>query len=180
MLADTLKKNRLFPIIAITIVVSLAVTMLGLTNSLVRPMIEWQREQKIQRMLHEIFPNMTEYILEDDIYMVYADEAEIGFAFLAVGKGYGGLIDILVGLEDETTIKGVTIISQLESPGLGARIAESSFTDQFAGANFTDVALRQKGGEIDALTGATISSRAVVDAIRATAVEKVQSMEDRE
>ena len=178
MKADTLKK--VFPIISITIVVSIAVTLLGLTNSLVRPMIEWQKEQKIQRMLYEIFPNMTEYILEDDIYIIYSDEAEIGFAFLAVGKGYGGLIDILVGLENETTIKGVTIISQLESPGLGARIAESSFTDQFAGANFADVALSQKGGEIDAITGATISSRAVVDAIRATAIEKVKSLENSE
>jgi electron transport complex protein RnfG len=176
--ADTLKK--LFPIISITIVVSIAVTLLGLTNSIVRPMIEWQREQKIQRMLYEIFPNMTEYTLEDDIYMIYSDEAEIGFAFLAVGKGYGGLIDILIGLENETTIKGVTIISHLESPGLGARITESLFTDQFAGENIADVALRQKGGEIDAITGATISSRAVVDAIRATAMEKVQSLENRE
>jgi electron transport complex protein RnfG len=143
-------------------------------------MIEWQREQKIQRMLHEIFPNMTEYILEDDIYMVYSDEDEIGFAFLAVGKGYGGLIDILIGLENETAIKGVTIISHLESPGLGARITESSFIDQFAGVNIADVALRQKGGEIDAITGATISARAVVNAVRATAMEKVQSLENRE
>ncbi len=178
MKADTLKK--LFPIISITIVVSIAVTLLGLTNSIVRPMIEWQREQKIQRMLYEIFPNMTEYTLKDDIYMIYSDEAEIGFAFLAVGKGYGGLIDILIGLENETTIKGVTIISHLESAGLGARITESLFTDQFIGVNIVDIALRQKGGEIDAITGATISSRAVVDAIRATAMEKVQSLENRE
>lgn len=180
MKADTLKRKKFFPIISITIVVSLAVILLGVTNSIVRPMIEWQREQKIQRMLHEIFPNMTEYILEDDIYMVYSDEDEISFAFLAVGKGYGGLIDILIGLENETTIKGVTIISHLESPGLGARITESSFIDQFIGVNIADVALRQKGGEIDAITGATISARAVVDAVRATAMEKVQSLENRE
>ncbi len=178
MKADTLKK--LFPIISVTVVVFIAVALLGLTDTLVRDKIEWQKEQKIQRMLYEIFPNMTEHTLEDDIYMIYSDEAEISFAFLAVGKGYGGLIDILVGLENETTIKGITIVSHLESPGLGARITESSFREQFIGVNIADVALRQKGGEIDAITGASISSGAVVDAIRATVMEKVKSLENRE
>ena len=178
MKADTLKK--VFPIISVTVVVFIAVTLLYLTDTVVRPKIEWQKEQKIERMLKEIFPDMTEHTLEDDIYMIYSNEAEIGFAFLAVGKGYGGLIDILVGLENETTIKGVTIVSHLESPGLGARITESSFTDQFVGVNIADVALRQKGGEIDAITGASISSGAVVDAIRAAAMEKIKSLEKRE
>ncbi len=178
MKADALKK--VFPLISVTVVVFIAVILLGLTNTVVRPKIEWQKEQKIQRMLFEIFPNMTEHTLEGDIYMIYSNEAEIGFAFLAVGKGYGGLIDILVGLENETAIKGITIVSHLESPGLGARIIESSFRDQFIGVNIADVALTQKGGEIDAITGATISSGAVVDAIRATAMEKVKSLEKRE
>ncbi len=178
MKADTLKK--VFPIISITVVVFIAVALLYLTDTVVRDKIEWQKEQKIQRMLYEIFPDMTEYTLEGDIYMIYFNEAEIGFAFLAVGKGYGGLIDILVGLENETTIKGVTIVSHLESPGLGARITESVFTDQFAGVNIADVDLRQKGGKIDAITGATISSGAVVDAIRATVMEKIKSLENRE
>ena len=177
MKADTLKK--IYPLISVTLVVFIAVILLGLTDTLVRPKIEWQKEQKIQRMLFEIFPSMTEHTLEGDIYMIYSNGAEIGFAFLAVGKGYGGLIDILVGLENETTIKGVTIVSHLESPGLGARITESAFTDQFTGVNIADVTLRQKGGEIDAITGATISSRAVVEAIKATAMEKVKSLEKR-
>lgn len=178
MKADTLKK--VFPIISVTVVVFIAVTLLGLTDVVVRPTIEWQNEQKILRMLYEIFPDMTEYTLEDDIYMISSDGAEIGFAFLAVGKGYGGNIDILVGLENETTVKGVTIISHAETPGLGARVTEHSFRDQFAGLNIGDVALKRDSGRIDAITGATISSRAVVDAVRATAMEKVKSLEERE
>ena len=178
MKADTLKK--VFPIISITVVVFISVTLLGLTDVVVRDKIEYQKDQKTLRMLHEIFPNMTKYTLEDDIYMLYSDGAEIGFAFLAVGKGYGGNIDILVGLEDETTVKGVTIISHLESPGLGARVTESSFREQFAGLNISDVALKGDGGQIDAITGATISSGAVVDAVRATAMEKVKSLKERQ
>jgi len=176
--ADTLKK--IFPIISVTVVVFIAVALLGLTDTVVRDKIEWQKEQKIQRMLYEIFPSMTEHTLENDVYMIYSDEAEIGFAFLAMGKGYGGNIDILVGLENETTVKGITIVSHLESPGLGARITESVFTDQFTGLNIDDVVLKRDGGQIDAITGASISSESVVDAIRATVIEKLKSLENRE
>ena len=178
MKADTLKK--IFPIISVTVVVFIAVALLGLTDTVVRDKIEWQKEQKIQRMLYEIFPSMTEHTLENDVYMIYSDEAEIGFAFLAMGKGYGGNIDILVGLENETTVKGITIVSHLESPGLGARITESVFTDQFTGLNIDDVVLKRDGGQIDAITGASISSESVVDAIRATVIEKLKSLENRE
>ena len=169
-----------FPIISVTVVVFVAVTLLNLTHTAVRAAIEWQEEQQIQSMLKEIFPDVTEYTLEDDIYKIYSNETRIGVAFLAVGKGYGGNINILVGLEDETTVQGVTIISHLETPGLGARVTESSFRDQFAGINIADVALKQDGGQIDAITGASISSRAVIDAVKATAMEKVKSLKEQQ
>ena len=169
-----------FPIIFITIVVFVSVGLVTWTDSITKDKIEEQKEQEIQSMLKEMFPSMSEYTFEDDIYTIYSDGAGVGYAFLAVGKGYGGDIDILIGLEDETTIKGITIISQSETPGLGSRIAESSFAIKFAGLNIRDVALKQDGGEIDGITGATISSGAVVDAVRTTAMEKVKSLRERE
>ena len=169
-----------FPIIFITIVVFVSVGLVTWTDSITKDKIEEQKEQEIQSMLKEMFPSMSEYTFEDDIYTIYSDGAGVGYAFLAVGKGYGGDIDILIGLEDETTIKGITIISQSETPGLGSRIAESSFAIKFAGLNIGDVALKQDGGEIDGITGATISSGAVVDAVRTTAMEKVKSLGERE
>ena len=169
-----------FPIIFITIVVFASVGLVTWTDSITTDRIEYQKEQQIQSMLKEMFPSMSEYTFEDDIYTIYSNGAGVGYAFLAVGKGYGGDIDILIGLEDETTIKGITIISQSETPGLGSRIAESSFASTFAGVNIDDVALKQDGGQIDTITGATISSRAVVDAVRTTAMEKVKSLKERE
>jgi len=169
-----------FPIIFITIVVFASVGLVTWTDSITEDKIEEQKEQQIQSMLKEMFPSMSEYTFEDDIYTIFSDGAGIGYVFLAVGKGYGGDIDILIGLEDETTIKGITIISQSETPGLGSRIAESSFASKFAGLNIGDVALKQDGGQIDAITGATISSEAVVDAVRTTAMEKVKSLKERE
>jgi len=169
-----------FPVIFITVVVFASVGLVTWTDSITEDKIEYQKEQQIQSMLEEMFPSMSEFTFEDDIYTICSDGARVGYAFLAVGKGYGGDIDILIGLEDETTIKGITIISQSETPGLGSRIAESSFASKFAGLNIGDVALKQDGGEIDGITGATISSGAVVDAVRTIAMEKVKSLRERE
>ncbi len=163
---NTLK--TIYPIISVTVVVFIAVTLLNATDAVTRPAILEQRELRKMRMLGEIFPEMDERIAENDIYRIYADGVEIGFAFLAEGRGYGGPIDILVGLENET-VQGITIVSHTETPGLGEKITERTFLDQFAGLNIDDVALRRDNGEVDAITGATISARAVADAVRETA-----------
>jgi len=172
--------REVFPIIFITVVVFVSVALLTWTDSVTATKIEEQKQQEIQSMLEEMFPNVEEYIFKDNIYILRADEVEIGYAFMAVGKGYGGDIDILIGLEDETTIKGITIISQSETPGLGSRITEDSFAQKFAGLNIGDVTLTKDGGKIDGITGATISSGAVVDAVRTTAMEKVKSLKESE
>ena len=177
MKAGTLKK--VYPIIAATVVVFMAVTLLGLTDVMVRPMIELQRELRTERMLTEIFPEMDKFIYEADIYWIYSNEVKIGFAFLARGMGYGGHIDILVGLENET-IKGIGIVTHRETPGMGDRITEPEFKDQFLGLYIGDAALKRDDGRIDAITGATISSRAVAEAVREMAMEKIRALEGRE
>ncbi len=170
--------SEFYPILAVTVVVFIAVAILAGMDSLTRDMIEYQKEMKVQRMLNEIFPDMTSYISEDDIYIISADGTEIGFAFLAIGKGYGGNIDILVGLEDETTLKGIAVIAHAETPGLGDKILNPDFTDRFVGVDITDVAVPDEGGKIDAITGSTISTKAVIDAVRTTAMEKVKELKD--
>ncbi len=168
--------SEFYPILAVTVVVFIAVAILAGMDSLTRDMIEYQKELKVQRMLNAIFPDMTSYISEDDIYIISADGAEIGFAFLAVGKGYGGNIDILVGLEDETTLKGIAVIAHAETPGLGDKILNPDFTDRFVGVDIADVAVPDEGGKIDAITGSTISTKAVIDAVRTAAMEKVKEL----
>jgi len=175
---NTLK--NVFPVILLTVVVAVSVTLLAFTDSFTRDRIEAQEGQKVQSMLSEMFPDMSRYDFKDDIYTLYSDGDKVGYAFIAIGKGYGGDINILVGLEDAETIRGITIISHEETPGLGSRIAEPFFTEQFTGINVGDVALSRDGGQIDAITSSTISSSAVVDAVRATAMEKVKLLEDSE
>jgi electron transport complex protein RnfG len=167
--------------VLLTIVVAVCVSILTYVDSITRESIAAQEEEAIKSLLTEMFPEMNRYDYQDEIYTVYADDDSLaGYAFLAIGKGYGGDINILVGLEDESTVKGIEIVSQEETPGLGTRIAEPFFTDQFTGIGISDVALSRNDGKIDAITSSTISSSAVVEAVRETAMEKVKLLKGSE
>jgi electron transport complex protein RnfG len=93
-----------------------------------------------------------------------------GIVFRVFPQGYGGSIPITVGLDTDGKITGVRIASAAEglkeTPGLGAKITEPDFTQQFIGKCAPEVQLKNGGGEIDAITAATISSRAVTAGIR--------------
>lgn len=172
--------RKIFPVLLLILVVAISVNILNLTDQLTRDKIEAQERQKIQNFLEEMFPEMSRFEFKNDIYTLYSNGDKIGYAFIAIGKGYGGDINILVGLEDKTTIKEIIIVSQTETPGLGTRITESFFTSQFTGLSIDNVALTKNDGQIDAITGSTISSRAVVEAIRKAAEEKIELIEDNE
>jgi len=91
-----------------------------------------------------------------------------GVAFVVRSReGYGGRIEIMLGVDPQGTILGVEILSHLETPGLGSKITKKSFRQQFIGRSLEDTkwAVRKDGGDIDQITGATISPRAVVKAI---------------
>lgn len=83
-------------------------------------------------------------------------------------KAFGGHMEIIVGFYLDGTINNFKIIEQKETPGLGTKVNEEKFSGQFKGANpaHEGFKVRQDGGEIDAVTAATISSRAVIDAIK--------------
>jgi len=93
------------------------------------------------------------------------DNQFIGVVFKASGKGYSSVIDTMVAMAKDGTIKAIKVLSQNETPGLGSRVAEESFTGRFANKN-TD-GLR----DIQAITGATISSKAVIDSVAKKAEE---------
>ncbi len=169
--------NKVYPIVFLTLIVAASVVLLVSINSVTSPVIEERNVEEIKSVLGSIFPEMSMYELEDEVYIVYQDNTKIGYAFMASGNGYGGNIDILIGLDNNFEIKGISIISQTETPGVGSKITESSFTDQFEGLSVSDIALKPEGGKVDAITGATISSRAVVDAVKEKMVEVINSLE---
>ncbi|HOK26039.1 MAG TPA: RnfABCDGE type electron transport complex subunit G [Bacteroidales bacterium] len=92
----------------------------------------------------------------------------IGYAVrTSTQKGFSGYIGIMVGFSPDGTIINTNVLEQKETPGLGTKMTEPSFKDQFNGKNPDNFKLRVKkdGGEVDAITAATITSRAFCDAL---------------
>ena len=88
----------------------------------------------------------------------------------------GEKINILVGLEDKETIRGILWISNYEHPAYRDLLVESNFTDQFIGLRFDDCAPKKNGREVDGITGATKGSNTVIDIVIETALAKVKSI----
>jgi electron transport complex protein RnfG len=179
------------------LIVALTVTCLGsalalaVIHGLTEEPIEEQKRLAIMRAIQEVLPpfdndpveNTRQIVLEDDeagaekelmVYLGLKENEITGVAFPVYGEGYGGLIHIMVGIDLQEEISGVKVLEHLETPGLGAKIEESSFTDQFKGKSLENsvlvngnLAVKKDGGDMDALTGATISPRGVAMAASA-------------
>lgn len=89
---------------------------------------------------------------------------KIGYAFRVSPAGYGGAIDMVVGIDTKGKVAGIKILSMRETPLLGMRASEPGFLRQFTGKTFRDPLLAKK--DIDAVTGATITSQAVANGVK--------------
>ncbi|MEZ7198164.1 RnfABCDGE type electron transport complex subunit G [Pseudodesulfovibrio karagichevae] len=103
----------------------------------------------------------------------------LGVAFETFGKGFGGPVGIMVGFNtDGATLVGIGTTTLKETPGLGMRLAEPEFRDQFRGHSTQSVALTKNGGDIAAIAGATISSTGGVAAVN-QAIKIFQQIKDK-
>lgn len=102
------------------------------------------------------------------VYRAPGDSGIAGVAFQVVANdGYSGNIEVMVGVLPDGSLGGIEILSHAETPGLGSLIIEESWKGQFKGRSLsnTDFRVKKDGGEIDQITGATISPRAVTGAV---------------
>jgi electron transport complex protein RnfG len=155
-------------VIVLAIITVIATALLSVVNSITKPIIDKSRESEFQNQMREIFPSLDSTLKKADRFEVYQEGKLVGYAVLAEAKGYSSTIMVLVGVTPDNKIKGVTIIDQQETPGLGTRIAEKQFLDQFVGKPAEAVALRKDGGAIDGIIGATVSSRALTNGVKTT------------
>ncbi len=110
-------------------------------------------------------------IITDTLWQAVDSSGDnIGIVFRVFPQGYAGPIPITVGLDNDGKITGIRVASAAEglaeTPGLGAKITQLGFTEQFKGKTAADIALEQEGGSIEAITAATISSRAVTAGVK--------------
>jgi len=142
------------------------------------PMIKANKERELKEAIFVVLPGAKDFrVLEKTVgqekLIVYKgiDEngAPVGVAFKADGGGFQANIGLMVGLEtDYLKLKAIEVLEQLETPGLGDKIRDGSFKDQFKGlevkprVEYIKYRKPEKPNQIQAITGATISSEAVV------------------
>jgi len=104
-----------------------------------------------------------------EIYPAKRDQVIIAYAVNTyTKKGFSGNISLMAGFKPDGTIINITVLQHKETPGLGTKITEPEFLKQFTEKNPLDFILKVKkdGGPVDAITAATISSRAFCDAVQ--------------
>jgi electron transport complex protein RnfG len=101
------------------------------------------------------------------VFVIKKDNKPYAVALEEFGQGFGGALGVMVGFKLETgDLVGIGITTLAETPGVGTRVKEQTFTEQFRDVSKdATIKVKKDGGEIDAISGATISSRAVAQAV---------------
>lgn len=104
----------------------------------------------------------------DEILLLYqgldANGQPVGFAYLSEETGYGGIIQVLIGVNHRSEkITGITVVHHTETAGIGTKIESPDFRGQFVGKGVEDPITM--GVDIDVITGSTVSSRALTQAV---------------
>lgn len=171
-----MKKNIIVPTIALFLICLVATTLLAFANSVTAPIIEKLAVQTEIESRKKVCVLAEDFIDKNENGVSYAlgvdkDGKEIGMVFTTTAKSYGGEILVMTGVDMDGKVTGVELLSINDTAGLGMNATNPDFKDQFIGLvkgiivqkNSSDHA----NNEITALTGATITSQAVTDAVNA-------------
>ena len=185
-----MKNNKVWafikPIIVLTLIAAVMAGLLGGTNLLTAEKIktlEAEAEKSaVAKVIKAEIYNKFE-IKSNDVKYTYfraqnGDET-VGYAFTLSANGYGGAVKCVVGVGKSGKITAVEIVDvSNETPGLGQNATKTSFTDQFKGksAELSVVKSGAKENEVNAVTGATITSNAVTKSVN-LALELYKSLE---
>jgi electron transport complex protein RnfG len=172
--------NKLEPklIVVLTLVMICSATVLTYVYQETNPVIEARQARETKEAILQVMPSEAEKyeeVTKDGTAFYQGLDSNgnvVGYAVENSGQGFQSTLEVMVGLDLENNqIFDVIILNQAETPGLGARITEDQFKAQFEGKSFTDSFSTDE--DIDAISGATISSQALSDVIKG-AVNKVQ------
>jgi len=166
---DVIKSS--IPLVLICLVISFLLAFVNLsTKSTIEKEKNLENENARKTVLTEA-SSFKECKIDDvEYYKGFNGDNLIGYVFLTDSKGYGGKIEVMTGITSDGKVSGVSILSQNETPGLGANIKNDNFKSQFnkkvPSNGFTVVKTSaSNNNEIEAVTGATISSKAATTCV---------------
>lgn len=191
-----MQKSEKIPVLAgvLLVVTALVAFMLATVNQITEPIISQNAEKELIEARKAVLKEATDFYPVDvsnhertPVFAVYAGktgETNVGYCVNVKPVGYGGEIDILVGINASGTLERVVILSMAETAGLGAKAQDERFLQQYAGKK-TDATLSViKNGTPDeeevvvAISGATVTSKAVTEGVQA-ALSVVRHLEGK-
>ena len=168
------------------VVTLIAAAALAVANIATGPAIETARARDLAASLEQVLPAgsfdndlLTDVVLIDrpdgrllKLHVARRDGVPFAVVFETIGRGYAGPIHVVMGVDHSGTVTGVRVTRHSETPGLGDKIEVQrdpwihSFVDRALDDGHTRWAVRKDGGDFDQFAGATITPRAVVNAVR--------------
>lgn len=162
-------KEILVPTITLFVIAMVATLLLAMVNNVTADRIAAAQAASEAEARQTVFPDANNFVEKNSYYEATdASGNVVGYVFNTASKGYGGDVPVTVGIDAEGTITGI-VPGDLsnETPGLGQNANKDSFKEQFAGKTGKVSVVKNAPGEneIQALTSATITSTAVVNAV---------------
>ncbi len=162
-------KKILGLILSLTLISGICAGVLAYVNAITEKPIAQMKVAQAEAAAKTVLPaGVATVTQQDGIYMGLNEAGQV-LGYAVEGKdagGYGGDIILMVGFEaDKQTVVCYQKLQASETPGLGTKLSTPEFADQFKGQNGTALAVKKDGGIIEAITSATITSRAVCRAI---------------
>ncbi|MDI9509058.1 MAG: FMN-binding protein [Tissierellaceae bacterium] len=198
------KKSFVYPIIFVAVITALYTFVLAYLNHSTAEKIEFLQDTELRRKILNVFdipiasddPDVIESVFNEHIHVDIASDPPIfyttengeirGYAIPASGPGLWGKIDAYVGVSaDYSKVFGLEFIAHSETPGLGGRISEPDFLEQFRDVDISNpvdnmyiIYRPAPGGNIDSISGATQTSKAVSDLLNAEIHEFIMGKGD--
>lgn len=171
------------------------------TNRALSKKIEQNKADKLNRLVRSLLPDAEHFTPLDTQFEIKSAQGEkrrvavyeavsqsgerVGYSFNAAGAGFADKIELVIAVDkDFQKLKGFEVLASNETPNFGDQIKLPYFRDQFAGAPAQELTLvrtgdvRQIDSEIVAITGATVSSEAVVEIINTTLIQIKDQMQE--
>ncbi|MGB5244827.1 MAG: RnfABCDGE type electron transport complex subunit G [Lutimonas sp.] len=182
--------NMALSLVVITLVAGLS---LGFINDLTLEPKAKAKMLKKTNALKTVLPVFDNNLVEDvlkmksanakdsiELYPAFKQNEFVGVAITGSSeKGFSGLVKLMVGFRPDGSIENIAVLEQKETPGLGTKMKDDKFLKQFRGKDPSSFNLKvtKDGGEVDALTGATISTRAFSEATQMAYDEYMKNKE---
>ena len=153
------------PVLVLVCICLIVTALLAYINSVTSPIIAKAEQEKTEQAMSEVlteadgFEKLEIENLPDRVTEVYTANNGSGYVFMLTTKGYGGDMKLICGMDADGVIEQCKTLSHAETSGLGSKTAEDPYRNQYCGKSADTLS------EVDAITGATISSTAYKNAI---------------